>query len=436
MLSERLLSNAIIFMANKQLKLSAPSQLSLPAPEAGRRYMLYMHVPFCEVLCPYCSFNRYAFREDVAVPYFDNLRKEMLMLKTAGYDFDGLYIGGGTPTVMIDQLCETIDLAREQFTIKDVTSETNPNHLTPEYVEKLKDRVQRLSVGVQSFDDGLLKQMDRYEKFGSGAEILERINAAAPFFNTLNVDMIFNLPSQTEAILRSDLEKLVDCGAHQVTPSPLYTSNATLKKMAASMGKINYKREYEYYQIVDEVLIGGADPEFYLKSVWNYNRVDRSGGVAGEKAILIDEYAEYPGIGSGAVTHLHGKLYVNTFSLSEYNTAIEAGHMPIMGETTLGRTELMRYRFLNQLYNLRLDKKLFRETFGCSVERGLPVEMTFMRLQGAFENNNDEELTLTPRGRYLTLVMYRQFLASLNNLREQARAVLPGNDGKELQFEE
>ena len=434
MLSERLLSNAIIFMANKQLKLSAPKKMMLPPPEEGRRYMLYMHVPFCEVLCPYCSFNRYAFREDVAVPYFDNMRKEMSMLKNMGYDFDGLYIGGGTPTVMIDELCETIDLARDQFSIKDVTSETNPNHLIPEYVEKLKDRVQRLSVGVQSFDNDLLKQMDRFDKFGSGEEMLARINAAAPYFNTLNVDMIFNLPSQSEAVLRSDLEKLLECDAHQVTPSPLYTSNATRKKMAASMGKIDYSREYKYYQILDEVLVNGADPEFYLKSVWTYNRVDRS-DTQKEKPILIDEYAEYPGIGSGAVTHLHGKLYVNTFSLSEYNAAIKAGSMPIMGETTLGRTELMRYRFLNQLYNLRLDKKLFRETFGCSVERGLPMEMTFMRLQGAFDVNNDEDLTLTPRGRYLTLVMYRQFLASLNNLREQARAVLPC-DGKELQFED
>ena len=61
--------------------------------------------------CPYCSFNRFPFREDRAKPYFQNMRREMRMLKDLGYDFDSVYIGGGTPTIMIDELCETIDMA-------------------------------------------------------------------------------------------------------------------------------------------------------------------------------------------------------------------------------------------------------------------------------------------------------------------------------------
>ena len=82
--------------------------------------------------------------------------------------------------------------------LRKVSSETNPNHLIPEYLEALQGRVQRLSVGVQSFDDGLLKQMDRYDKYGSAEEIFERIKVAAPYFTSLNVDMIFNFPLQTE----------------------------------------------------------------------------------------------------------------------------------------------------------------------------------------------------------------------------------------------
>ena len=88
-----------------------------------------MHVLFCERLCLYCSFNRFPFKEERAKPYFANMRKEMMMLKDLGYDFASVYIGGGTPTIMIDELCETIDMARENFSIKEVSSETNPNHL-------------------------------------------------------------------------------------------------------------------------------------------------------------------------------------------------------------------------------------------------------------------------------------------------------------------
>lgn len=70
-----------------------------------------MHVPFCERLCPYCSFNRFPYREQRARDYFQALRQEMRMLADQGYDFESVYVGGGTPTVDIDELCETIDLA-------------------------------------------------------------------------------------------------------------------------------------------------------------------------------------------------------------------------------------------------------------------------------------------------------------------------------------
>ena len=121
-----------------------------------------------------------------------------------------------------------------------------------------------------------------------------------------------------------------------------------------------------------------------------------------------------------------GCLYVNTFSLDEYNEAIASGRMSIMGKTRLSKGDLMRYHFLLNLYRLRLDKKKFKDEFGCSVEVGLPMEMAFMRANRAFEVDNADELTLSLAGRYLVLIMYRQFLSGMNNLREQARAALAG----------
>ena len=208
MLSERMLTSIVKSMTKKHLALNITDDSTMPEAKPNQRYMLYMHVPFCERLCPYCSFNRYPFKKEVAAPYFENMRKEMLMLKDLGYDFESIYVGGGTPTIMIDELCETLDLARENFNIKEVSSETNPNHLTKPYLDKLKGRVQRLSVGVQSFDNDLLKQMDRYEKYGSGEEIFERIGEASSYFDDFNVDMIFNFPSQTEDSLLNDIETM------------------------------------------------------------------------------------------------------------------------------------------------------------------------------------------------------------------------------------
>lgn len=290
-------------------------------------------------------------------------------------------------------------------------------------------------MGVQSFDDDLLKQMDRYEKYGSGDVILERIAEAEPYFDSLNVDMIFNFPSQTEDVLMADLEKIALSGCRQTTFSPLYVSSATTRKMAATLGAMDYDREYRYYQILDGVLAGGDDPLFDRTTLWTFTRPDKAGKPA--DAPQIDEYQvnydEYPAIGSGSITHLNGCLYVNNFSIKDYNAAIESGRMSIMGKTEMSKRDLMRYRFLLDLYKLRLDKRAFERDFGCSIETGLPMELAFMRLNRAFETDNAEELTLTPIGRYLTVVMYRQFLSGMNNLRDQARAALTGPE-RELLF--
>ncbi len=439
MLAERFLTAVVKGLANQCLALAPAEETAMPPADPGRKYMLYLHVPFCQVLCPYCSFNRYPFREEVAKPYFESLRREMLMLESLGYDFESLYFGGGTPTIMIDELCDTIDLARDRFSVVDVAVETNPNHLALPYIEKLRGRVQRLSVGVQSFDDSLLLQMDRLGKYGSGEEILERIGEAAQTFDLLNVDMIFNFPSQTEGILFSDLEKVALSGADQVTFSPLYASNGTKQKMAEQLGSVDYAREHRFYEIIDGTLAGGSDPLFKRSTLWTFTR--RAGARAAERekaptGSLIEEYQtnydDYPAIGSGSITHLKGALYVNTFSISEYNDMIASGRMSITGKSVLSKRDLMRYRFMLDLYKLRLDKRRFCREFGVSVDRGLPAEMAFMRLNRAFRTDDAEELTLTARGRYLVVAMYRQFLSGMNNLREQAREALPGEEKRLL----
>lgn len=436
MLKERLLSRITADMIKDQLRLHPLEETHMPAADPDRSYMLYIHIPFCEVLCPYCSFNRYPFQEDLARPYFESLRKEMLMLTDLGYDIETLYFGGGTPTVMIDELCETIDVAKENFNIKEVSVETNPNHLIPSYLEKMKGRVQRLSVGVQSFNNDLLKQMERYHKYGSGEEIMERLGEANPYFNSINVDMIFNFPTQTEEILFDDLEKVSLCGCRQTTFSPLYKSNATMKKLEQALGVIDYEQEYRYYQIIDGVLAGGDDPIFDRETLWTFNRRMPEGQE--DAGLMVEEYAvsyeEYPAIGSGAITPLNHTLFVNTFSLKEYNDKIASGKMSLMGKTKVGGRNFERYWFLLQLYHLRLDKNAFKEKFGVSVDAALPAEMAFLRICRAFETDDANELTLTPIGRYLVVVMYRQFLSGLNNLREQARSVLSGAESQ-LQFE-
>ncbi len=409
MISERLLTFFIRPQLKRSLQVSPANIQMLPGPKPGRRYLLYLHVPFCESLCPYCSFHRVVFREELARSYFKSLREEMRMAHDLGYVFSSLYIGGGTPTVLIDELCSTIDLALDLFGVTEVSCETNPNHLTPQIVGELEGRVQRLSVGIQSFDDGLLRQMQRYEKYGSGDQILERMESIAGLFPTLNADMIFNFPSQTKGILETDVQKTIDSAVNQVTYYALMTSPSVARSMKKSVGEVNYTREAGYYEILSSGLGSAFDPV----SAWCFAR--RGGKMIDE---YIVDYEEYVGLGSGAFSNLDGALYVNTFSLREYAAKIASGRMALAQMRRFNLREQMRYRFMMELFGLSLNKQRFRESFGRSIERGLWLEMAFMKLAGAFARNDGQLLALTPKGRYLLVAMMREFFASLNTLRE------------------
>lgn len=405
----------VLRRTNDHFRLKAHREHRFPSPIPGREYVLYAHIPFCEQLCPYCSFNRFPMNHRIASPYQKQLREEMRRVADLGYDFPSMYIGGGTPTIMLDELVETIRLAKSLFSIKEVSTETNPNHLVPEVVDKLEGIVNRFSVGVQSFDDDLLHQMERYDKYGSGAQIIQRLQKISGRFDTLNVDMIFNFPNQTEETLLRDTELFKETGADQVTFYPLMVSPSVKKTLTRTLGKVSYQREARYY----DLLSGALSDTYTPVSAWAFAR---------EKDSTIDEYiveyTDYLGIGSGSFSYINGQLFINTFSLSEYGRMIDDGEMSVNLQRAFSRHDQMRYRFMSELFGLRLDKPRFARDFGVSIERGLPLEMAFMILNGAFATNTHEELTLNHRGRYLLLVMMREFFVGVNGFRDQARSNL------------
>lgn len=409
-LSERVLTAVLRTQTRLVLTSNPNDDLNLPLPIKGHDYTLYMHVPFCESLCPYCSFNRFLYESKKAVDYFTALREELRMIAKMGYDFKTLYIGGGTPTINIEELVKTIDLARELFDIQEVSCETNPNHLIPEYIEQLKGRVQRLSVGVQSFDTELLHQMNRLEKFGDGEQMLERIRYAAPYFESLNVDMIFNFPNQTLEMLNADLKAILASGAQQVTFYPLMSASSVEKSMANSVGRPTHEREWQFFNLINDQLSGG----FKQLSAWTFVR---------KAAGMIDEYIvdseEYVGIGSGSFSYLNGTLFVNHFSINQYVQEVHSGNLGVNAHKKYNRPAQMRYWFMMNLFGMDFNRQNFKQRFGVPIWVGLGLEMLFMELVGSFKNGNRNHLTR--RGQYMSVVMMREFFAGVNNLRDIAR---------------
>ncbi|MGE5160191.1 MAG: coproporphyrinogen III oxidase family protein [Betaproteobacteria bacterium] len=373
---------------------------------------LYVHVPFCEVLCPYCSFHRVHFEERRARRYFAALRREIRRYRSEGYVFSGVYVGGGTPTVLPGELADTLGLIRELNPgLSDVSVETNPKDLRDEVLTMLQGAgVDRLSVGVQTFDDGLLRQMMRLEKYGCRAEILERLAAAAGRFRTLNVDMIWNLPQQTAAMLEADLDTLLVSPANQASLYPLMTSPTAARRMTKTLGRRHRERMGEQY----ERILGRLGPSFAPTSAWCFSR--------GSKG--IDEYivgaANYVGLGSGAFSYVDGVLYATTFSLQAYVERIDHGLTGVTGERRMGVRERMRYDLLVRLFGLRMEKAWVRALYGERFERTLRPELLGLKLLGAIAED-ERGWSLTPRGMFLWVRMMSAFFESVDEFREQMR---------------
>ncbi len=418
MISEKILSETVKVMNKRYTHIKPYKAKTAPHKKHDGPYMLYVHIPFCESLCPYCSFNRYVFEEKKARDYFDSLKNELTMIRDAGYDFESMYIGGGTPTILPDELSEVIRMAKEYFSIKEVSAETNPNHLSKEHLGDLIGMIDRMSVGVQSFDNNILKSVCRYYKYGSAGEIMERLKECSKnkWFKTLNVDMIFNFPLQTEKMLRRDLKCIRECGCNQVTFYPLMASPSVETDIVRSVGKVSYKNEKKYYDIICQELTGGSRAEFSHGSAWAFNRTKNS---------MIDEYVvdydEYIAAGSGGMSLVDNKYIINTFDLGRYKRRIEKGYVSMAGYVGFTKRDLMRYKFMMQLFSLRLDKEEWMKTFGCSVAAGLPAEYMFFKMAGAYKTDNAHEITISPKGRYLMVAMMRQFFIGVNTVRDMAR---------------
>jgi coproporphyrinogen III oxidase-like Fe-S oxidoreductase len=352
------------------------------------------------------------YRKELAHRYFRALRTELRRYHEAGFVFSSCYVGGGTPTVDADELVETIALMRQLFPIKELSVETNPKDLTPVVIEKLvAAKVNRLSVGVQSFDDELLKEMDRYEKYGSSREVIEHLEAAAPHFATLNVDLIFNLPHQTEASLERDLDIVLGLKANQVSLYPLMSAKSTSKKMTQSMGEADPARVKPLYDLILRKL----RPSFAPQSGWCFSR----------NAGAIDEYIieaeDYVGLGSGAFSYVDGTLYATTFSLQSYMDRIERGLTGITGHRPLSEAEQMKQTFLMRLFGLELKKAWARERYGTRFEHQLWPIISAFELIGALDET-DDAWRLTDRGMYDWVLMMSAFYENVNAFREQMRA--------------
>jgi menaquinone C8-methyltransferase len=367
--------------------------------------MLYLHIPFCKELCPFCSFNRTTFEETAARRYYDGLRKELAIYHDSGFSFSTLYIGGGTPTVLPDELIGLIGHARELWPIKEISVETTPADLEQNVIQDLKTAgVNRLSIGVQSFEDGLLESVNRIKKYGTGADIAAKLRDLGGFFDTLNVDLIFGLDGQTHDHVHRDIEIVKELEIDQVTCYPL------MKKLEESPTFTEWlpqmRWEKKAYRLIRETLL----PDYQPSSAWCFSR---GGGMIDE---YIVEHPAYAGAGSGAFGYLNGNLVTNLFSLDEYMRKTDTGVRPTLFLRPFSPGEQLKYQLLMQLFRGVVDFDSLRalNTSGFSwMLRGIEAGLRLFR---SIERSGDQ-FRVRPRTSYLTVLLMKIFFQGVSSLR-------------------
>jgi len=386
-----------------------PPLPSVPPAKAGRDdwASLYIHIPFCRSLCPFCCFNRYLLDETKARRYFANLKKEVQMYADHGFKFSDFYFGGGTPTVMLDELESFIAFLKTKFNVKQISLETTHREINADTLAALKKMgVNRLSIGVQSFDNGLLKEMGR--TVGTGEEAMAVLTMAQGKFDTVNADFIFNFPSQTVAQFAADIAVFKQLGIDQAPFYPLMPSPHKKTRLERKFSRVDTSREKAFYDVILRELYRGG---YEASTAWCFSRGPR----------LIDEYIidydDYIGVGAGSVGFLNGDFFVNTFSLETYDRLINEGKLPLVSWRRLTEREHLRYYMLTKLFGMSLDPARFRSRFGGDIHRKLWPEMAFFKMCGLVKD--DGQITVTPKGMYTLCVMQKEFFAALNTLREK-----------------
>jgi len=363
---------------------------------------LYIHIPYCRVLCPYCSFNRYLYNESEAKSYFNALKKETDLYKDFGYEFTHLYIGGGTPTVNMDLLISFISYVKSIFDVQQISMETNPSDLNVATIQQLTDmNVKRLSIGVQSFNDELLREMGRFSHTATIAK--EAVLRAKGHFDTVNIDLMFNFPSQTIESFEDDIRAFKNLGIEQVTFYPLMPSPHKKTKLEQQFNQIKTNQEYAFYQF----LLGEMIPEYSISTAWCFSKGNK----------IIDEYIiedeDYVGIGAGAVSFLNGTFLVNTFSPQKYIEMLNHNQPPIIKSKKSSKRDYARYSLLTNLFGMKMDMKKHGDKF----QNILWWEILALRIFGIVKIDGNF-LCTTRKGMYYIGIMMKNFFATLNHLRE------------------
>lgn len=336
---------------------------------------LYLHVPFCKNLCPFCPYNRIEYDETLFTRYENAVHEEIELYSPylKGCDFVSLYIGGGTPTVNLPGLLRIVKHLKQNFSLScDICIELHPGNMDSGCLDSLKDAgVTMLSIGVESTSDQILKNIGRNHDGKTALDSLRR--ALKIRFDSVNADLMFALPGQTLGDWENDLKAVVGEGVDQISTYPLFSfpySDLGQSQKIRHVKRADSRLIRSMLNVTDSLL---TDSGYKRCAVWSWLNPSK------KKFSSITRH-HYIGFGPSAASMTGGDFYVNTFDVEPYATTLP-GKRPIALSMPVDKRLEMAYWLYWRVYELEIFRKDFQDLFGDEIT----LDTTFSNVIKPFE---------------------------------------------------
>ena len=339
-------------------------------PIAGSGVGLYLHVPFCKKLCPYCPYNRVQHQEALFDLYERAVKQEIDLYEPhlRGSRFTSLYIGGGTPTVNWQGLLRILKHLRERLRYEcDSCIELHPANMELDCLEALKETdVNLLSIGVETTSDALLQRIGRNHDGRMAIAAVQR--AVQLGFKSINVDLMFALPGQTLEDWKADVKAILDLGVDQLSTYPLFTFPYSELGQSQHVKKVTRPSHRQVRTMLEFTDAYCSEHGLHRCAVWSWLRPSKS------KFSSITRH-RYIGFGPSAASMTGRDFYVNTFDVKAYSEALPA-RRPVAVSMPVNQRLEMAYWLYWRIYELKLQSEPFERVFGS----GTSLEKQFGRL--------------------------------------------------------
>ena len=366
----------------------------------------YVHIPFCTQICYYCDFSKVFIKNQPVDSYLEHLLQEF-----HSYDIQKLrtlYIGGGTPTalsasqleVLLDGLTKNLDLSM----LEELTIEANPGDLDADKIAVLQNSaVNRVSLGVQTFDDKMLKKIGRSHTEKDIYENIDRLKLSG--FDNISIDLIYALPGQTMDQVRDNVAKAIALDIPHMSLYSLILENHTVFMNRMRRGKLPLPKEELEAEMFEYIIAELEKAGFEHYEISNFSKT----GFESRHNLMYWDNAEYYGIGAGASGYVDGVRYKNHGPIRHYLKAVEEGSARINEEHLSQREQMEEEMFLGLRKKSGVSMARFEEKFERSFQELYGEIVKDLIQQGLMQLDGDR-VRMTKRGLFLGDTVAERFI--------------------------